>query len=178
MHSVILSLITLYRRWMCVTCERRINPCVFSDEVAYWKLKRVSSDSENVGGGLRGWPAWWRSCCSCSGRQSVPLLLQSRNWDMNSFNTHLITTWAVEQSYVRSRVAEQRVLMFSEPENYHQAEAEADPKLGPGADATLWNRSREDIVWGQWPNSADYVTLWFDCHEGCSLWGVSIPSDV
>lgn len=138
------------------------------------KVKRVSRDSENVGGGLRGWPAWWRArrwrapaaapvanrCCS---------FRRTRNWEMNTFNTHLITTWPADQSYVRSRTAEQCFFVFSEPKNHHQAEIEADPELGPGADATLWYRSREGIVRGQWPDRVDDVTVLFDWHVGWLL---------
>lgn len=109
-----------------------------------------------------------RSCC-CSCRQSVLLLRRTRNWDMNTFNTHLITTWPADQSYVRSRTAEQCFFVFSEPKNHHQTEIEADPELGPGADATLWHRSREGIVRGQWPDSVDYVTVLFDWHVGWLL---------
>lgn len=85
---------------------------------------------------------------------------------MNKFNTRLVTTWAAEQNYVRSRTAEQCFFVFSEPENHHQAETEADPEPGPGAHATLWYRSREGIVRGQWPDSADYVTALFYWHVG------------
>lgn len=99
-----------------------------------------------------------RSCC-CSCRRAVQLLRRTRDWDMKTVNTHLIPTWPAEHSYVVSRTAEQCFFVFSEPENHHQAETEADPELGPGADATLWYRSREGIVRGQWPDSVDYVTV-------------------
>lgn len=128
-----------------------------------------------MGGG--GGPARWRArrwrappAAAHHCRQSVLLRRRTRNWDMTIFNTHLTTTWPAEQSYVRSRITEQCFFLFSEPENDHQAETEADPQLGPGVDATLWYRSREDIVWGQWPDSVDYATVLCDWYVGCSLW--------
>lgn len=129
----------------------------------------MSSDSENVGGGGGG----------DQHGDALPLLLLSpigaapcrtRDWDMHTFNTHLVTTWAGKQSYVGSRTAEQCFFVFSEPENHHQAETEADAELGPGADATLWYRSRESIVRGQWPDSVHYVTVLFDWLVGWLLW--------
>lgn len=150
---------------MRLSCERHTEmqiPALFTQEVANskkWK-ERVTQGMWEVG--WRGWPAWWRAPAAAP--------VANRCCSFGRSHTHLITTWSAGQSYVRSRTAEQCFFLFSEPESYHQTGTEADPELGPGADATWWYRSREGIVRGQWPDSPDYATVLFDWLVGGWGW--------
>lgn len=66
--------------------------------------------------------------------------------DFNLLSTSLIASWPAESRHVRSRTVKQRFLVLAEPQNYRQAEIEADQEPGPRADATLWHRRGGDVV--------------------------------